>query len=116
MKKQLALFFVSVCLIISTHSFAQVDSSKIADTQQKIDKNQKKADRLEKRANKKEKKIERQKRKMERKENKRDRKLKKVNREERKLDDLKKDSTGTGFLLNLPPSALLDRHWYRLVS
>lgn len=97
MKKHLALIFVSLCFLISTNSFAQIDSSKLADTQRQVDKDRRKADKLQKKAEKKENKMNRKERRMERKEKKRERKLEKVEKGERKLNEIRKDSTGTGF-------------------
>jgi flagellar biosynthesis GTPase FlhF len=110
MKKHL-IFILSLCFVISTHSFAQVDSAKIAETERQIGKDRKKADKLQRKADKKEKKMKRQARKKERKEQKRDRKLKKLNKSEKKLEELRKDSTSTGYLSGFPSSETL--YWRR---
>ncbi|MFN2439873.1 MAG: hypothetical protein ABR503_11790, partial [Chitinophagaceae bacterium] len=101
MKKHIITFFLALFLITSVNSFAQVDSSKMASTQRQIDKDQKKADKLEKKAKKQERKQKRHEEKMQRKEKKRDRKLKSIEKGERKLEDIKKDTTGTSTVREL---------------
>jgi len=105
MKKQLTATFVILSIFFSINSFAQVDSSKIASTQRQIDKDQKKADRLERKAKKQERKQKRHENKMIQKEKKKQRKLNSIQKNERKLEELKKDSTGTGTTRAIYPSA-----------
>lgn len=50
MKKHLITIFLILFIITSMNSFAQVDSSKIANTQRQIDKDQRKADKLDHKA------------------------------------------------------------------
>ncbi len=103
MKKHLTVIFLCLFIVLSTNSFAQIDSSKLANTQRQIDKDQKKADRLERKAKKQEKKQRRHEKKMERKNKKMQRKLNDIEKGERKLDNIRKDSTGTGLIFNLYP-------------
>jgi septal ring factor EnvC (AmiA/AmiB activator) len=105
MKKQLTATFVLLFIFFSINSFAQVDSSKIASTQRQIDKDQKKAGKLEHKAKRQEQKQKRHENKMIRKEKKRERKLNSIQKNERKLENLKKDSTGTGATRNIYPFA-----------
>lgn len=100
--KHLILFLI-VCLMLSKHSFAQIDSTKLIETENRIKKEERKADKLKNKIDKKQKKMERQKRKMERKEAKRDRKLKRINKEEKKLDKLKSDSSSSIYLPKSKP-------------
>ncbi len=104
MKKHLTVIFLCLFILLSTNSFAQIDSSKLANTQRQIDKDQKKADRLERRAKKQEKKQRRHEKKMERKNKKMQRKLNDIDKGERKLENIRKDSTGTGLIFNLYPA------------
>ena len=98
MKKILLYIFTGLFLSLATPSFAQVDSSKLAETQKELDKDRKKADKLQRKAEKMEKKMKRQERRMERKEKKRERKLKDIEKGEKKLEKIRENNNGTGFI------------------
>lgn len=89
MKKHFLLIFLILFLGKATSSYAQVDSSKLAKSERKIEKDTKDAGRLQHKINKKQRKIERQERKLRRKENRRNRKMKSINKEEKKSEKLK---------------------------
>ena len=110
MKKHLTLIFLSLFIIISTNSFAQADSIKMASTQRQIDKDQKRVDKLERKAKKQDKKQKRHERKMERKEKKMQRSLRDVENGQRRMEKLKKDTSGTGSIQILYPVSPLKNH------
>ncbi len=119
MKKHLITIFLILFIITSMNSFAQVDSSKIANTQRQIDKDQRKADKLDHKAKKQEIKQKRHEQKMERKEKKRERKLKSIEKGERKLENLKKDSTKMAairYLSSVKPNTKLELRYFLLPS
>jgi septal ring factor EnvC (AmiA/AmiB activator) len=99
MKKYFTLIFLGLFLALSSSTFAQVDSSRIASAQREIAKDQKRADKLAKRAKRQERKQKRHEKKMERKERKRQRALNNIEKSERKLDKMRRDTTGTSALL-----------------
>jgi septal ring factor EnvC (AmiA/AmiB activator) len=96
MKQCLTAVFFLLFVSLSAQSLAQVDSSRIESTRNRIQKDQKRADKLARKAEKQERKQKRHARKMERKERKRQRTLENLDRNERKLENLKNDSTRTG--------------------
>ncbi|HZH97013.1 MAG TPA: hypothetical protein VEY06_14070 [Flavisolibacter sp.] len=109
MKQCLTAVFFLLFVSLSTQSFAQVDSSRIESTRNRIQKDQKRADKLARKAEKQERKQKRHARKMERKEKKRQRTLENLDRNERKLENLKGDSTRTGGVAVAYPSLPANR-------
>lgn len=100
MKKYFTIVFVGLFLTLSSSTFAQVDSSRIASAQRQIAKDQKKADKLAKRANRQERKQKHHEKKMERKERKRQRTLNGIQKNERKLENMRKDTTRNSAFLS----------------
>jgi flagellar biosynthesis GTPase FlhF len=97
MKKQLGILMLGLFVFLSTGAFAQqADSSRMASVQKQIDKDQRKADKLNRKAEKQDRKQKRHEKKMERKEKKRERKLESVRKNQRKLDEARRDTSGSG--------------------
>ncbi len=98
MKKILLYVFIGFFMALASPAFAQVDSSKLAETQKEIQKDRKKADKFQRKAEKMEKKMKRQERRMERKQKKRERKLNDIEKGEKKLEKIRKDANDTGLM------------------